>query len=47
MRDVKRALRLDVGAGERPGQIESGRRHRIEILHVIEIEIEHRAVVLG
>jgi hypothetical protein len=45
--DVERRRIFAIGAGKRAREIEAVTRERIEILDVVEIEIEHRAVMLG
>jgi hypothetical protein len=45
--DVERALRLDVSAGENPGVIQAIGVQRVEILPVIEIKIQQRAIMFG
>ena len=45
--DAERALRLDVTAGEDPRVIHSVALQRIQVATVVEVQIEHRAIMLG
>ena len=46
-RDVEGALWLDIGPTERARVVQPIGRQRVEILLVVDVEIQHRAVVLA
>ena len=45
--DVESALRLDVGAAEHPRVVQAVGGQRVEIATIVEVEVEHRAVMLS
>src|SRR5207247_11068613 len=45
--NVKGAKWLGIGAGKAPREVQTVPGQRVEILHVIEIKIQHRAVMLA
>src|SRR5205814_6104874 len=45
--DVERAVRFYIGAGKRAREVQSIFCQRAEILHIVEIEVQHGAIVLS